>query len=69
MDLAAADYLLCGFCYQAAQVLAENIRCAACGRPAGDPDRDAEVISKLSDDLGAHFYLCKACIKADLRSL
>jgi hypothetical protein len=41
--------LLCGFCYQAAQVLAENIRCTACGRPAGNPDTDAVVVLKIAD--------------------
>jgi len=29
-------YLLCGFCYQAARVLAGDIRCAACAGAAGD---------------------------------
>src|SRR5215467_2868057 len=33
--------LLCQFCYQAAQILGEDITCAACGHPAGDPDADA----------------------------
>lgn len=59
-------HLLCGFCYQAAQVLAEDIRCVACGRPAGDPDRDSAVVAKLADNLGAHFYLCHGCADSDL---
>jgi len=54
-------HLLCGFCYQAAQVLAEDVRCAACGRPAGDPSRGSAVVARLSGDLGAHFCLCGAC--------
>lgn len=29
------DMLLCGFCYQAAQILADDILCAACAGPAG----------------------------------
>jgi len=60
------EELLCGFCYQAAQVLAENIRCAACGAPAGDPDTDAIVVLKVADWLGAHFYLCQSCAAQDL---
>ncbi len=50
-----------GFCYRAAQVLAANIRCAACASPAGDADRDAVVIARLTEDLGAHLYLCQDC--------
>src|ERR1017187_4603301 len=49
-------WLLCGFCYQAAQVLAENIMCPACGRQAGDRDTDAIVVLKVTDWLAAHFY-------------
>jgi hypothetical protein len=30
--------LMCRFCYQVTQVLAEDIICAASGHPAGDPD-------------------------------
>jgi len=63
------DHLLCGFCYQAAQVLAEAIQCAACPNTAGNPDRDAVIIAKLRDDLGAHIYLCHACTQADLSTL
>ena len=59
-------HLLCGFCYQAAQILAENIRCAACSNPAGDHDHDRVIIANLSGDLGAHFYLCQACADSDL---
>ncbi|HET7016150.1 MAG TPA: hypothetical protein VFI65_19670 [Streptosporangiaceae bacterium] len=58
-------HLLCGFCYQAAQVLAEEVQCAACPNAAGDPERDA-VIAKLRDNLGAHIYLCHACTQTDL---
>jgi hypothetical protein len=61
-------YLLCGFCYQAAQVLAADICCTACASAAGDPDLDAVVIVKLSEDLGAHFYLCGGCAEADLKA-
>jgi hypothetical protein len=60
--------LLYGFCNQAAQVLVEHIRCAACTSPAGDPSYDAVVIAKVSDEFGAHFYLCHACAGADLDS-
>lgn len=59
--------LLCGFCYQAAQVLAGDVRCAACARPAADPGHDAVIIAKVSDHLGAHIYLCHACADADLK--
>ncbi len=61
-------HLLCGFCYQAAQVLADGVWCAACGGPAGDPDLDAVVVAKISNELGAHIYLCAACADADLNS-
>jgi hypothetical protein len=36
--------LLCEFCYQAAQVLAGDIGCTACGQPVGDPDTDSVVM-------------------------
>jgi hypothetical protein len=49
--------LLCKFCYQAAQVLAANVLCTACGQPAGGPDQDAIVVVKVTNWLGAHFYL------------
>jgi len=45
----------------------ENIRCMACGQPAGDPDQDAIVVVKVTDWLGAHFCLCLSCTEADLR--
>jgi hypothetical protein len=60
------DRLLCGFCYQAAHVLADNIRCAACGQQAGNPDQDAIVVLKVNNWLGAHFYMCKSCTDLDL---
>jgi hypothetical protein len=50
--------LLCRFCYQAAQVLAQDVRCPAFGQQAGDPDQDAIVLAKVTDWLGAHLYLC-----------
>jgi hypothetical protein len=56
-------HLLCGFCYRAAQVLSEELRCA---NPVGDPDLNAVVIAKLSEYLGVHIYLCGACAQADL---
>lgn len=59
--------LLCGFCYQAAQVLASDIRCAACGQQAGDPGMDAVVVARVAPRLGAHFYLCSVCAELDLR--
>ena len=62
------DRLLCGFCYQAAQVLAGDVRCASCGQQAGNPDQDAIVVLKVNHWLGAHFYLCKSCTDLDLRS-
>jgi hypothetical protein len=61
--------VLCGFCYQAAQVLAQDVQCAACPGTAGDPDRDAVIIAKLRDNLGAHIYMCHACTQADLSML
>jgi hypothetical protein len=61
------DSLLCGFCYQAAQVLAGDIACAACGRPAGNPGTDATLVAKVADWLGVHIYLCGWCAQADLR--
>jgi hypothetical protein len=61
-------HLLCGFCYQAAHVLAQDIRCAACASQAGDPEHDAAVIAKISHELGARFYLCGACADAELPS-
>ena len=60
------DMLLCKFCYQAAQVLGEDIICAACGHPVGDPDTDAIVVVKLADWLGAHLCLCQPCTRLDL---
>jgi len=59
--------LLCDFCYQAAQVLASDIRCAACGRPAGHPGTGAVVVARVVPRLGAHFYLCSSCAELDLR--
>jgi hypothetical protein len=59
--------LLCKFCYQAAQVLAEDIMCAGCGQPAGNPDTDAMVLVKVTDWFGAHFYMCQSCTELDLR--
>jgi hypothetical protein len=50
------DRLLCRFCYQTAQVLAQDIRCAACGQLAGDPDRDAIMVLKIADWLGLADY-------------
>ena len=58
--------LLCDFCYQAAQVPAGDIRCAACGQPAGDPGRDAVVVARVAAWLGAHFYLCSLRAELDL---
>jgi hypothetical protein len=59
--------LLCDFCYQAAQVLAEDIQCEACGQPAGDPGKDVIVVGKAAIWLGAHFYFCSLCAELDLR--
>jgi hypothetical protein len=58
--------LLCDFYYQAAQVLAGDIRCAACGQPAGDPSKDAAVVARVAAWFGAHFYLCSSCAELDL---
>lgn len=60
--------LLCASSYQAAQVLAGDIRCTACGRPADEPDQDPIVILKVNEGLGAHFYLCQPCADYDLRA-
>jgi hypothetical protein len=61
-----ADRLLRRFCYQAAQVLAKDLRCCACGNQDGDPDNDAIVLAKVTDSLGAHFYPCASCADQDL---
>jgi hypothetical protein len=61
------DMLLCDFCYEAAQVLAENIRCASCGRAAGDRGKDAIVMARVAAWLGVHFHLCMSCAEQDLR--
>jgi hypothetical protein len=58
------DMLLCDFCYQAVQVLADNIGCAACGQPAGDQRRDAVVVARVASWLSVHFYLCMVCAEA-----
>ena len=59
--------LLCDFCYQAAQVLAGDLGCAACGQPAGNPGTDAVVVAEAAPRLGAQFYLCSLCAEQDLR--
>src|SRR5207245_8751983 len=66
VDLDSAGLLSCGFSYQAAQVLVEDVHCAICASPAGDPDLDAVIITKISDGLGSHFYLRGACADSDL---
>ncbi len=60
------DWLLCGFCYEAAQVMTDSVRCAACGQNAWNPDQGPVVMHKVSNWLGAHFYLCKSCADLDL---
>ncbi len=59
--------LLCDFCYQAAQVLAGDVRCAACGLPARTPGMDAVVVARAAPRPGALFYLCSLCADQDLR--
>jgi hypothetical protein len=59
--------LACDFCFEAAQVLAEDIRCTACGQPAGDPTQDAVVVARVAPWVGAHFYLCALCAELDPR--
>jgi hypothetical protein len=59
--------LLCAFRYQTAQLLAGDIRCAACRQPARDHHTDAVVVARIAPWLGAHFYLCSACAELDLR--
>jgi hypothetical protein len=59
--------LVCEFCYGAAQVLAGDIRCAACGQSVGDPGTDAVVVARVAPWLGVHFYLCARCAELDLR--
>jgi hypothetical protein len=60
------DSLLCGFCWEAAQVLAGDAACSACGRPATDPHRDCVVVAKPVTGLAVHFWLCEACSNADI---
>lgn len=60
------DSLLCGFCWEAAQVLAGDAACSACGRPAGDLGRDCVVVAKPVTGLAVHFWLCEACGNADI---
>jgi hypothetical protein len=52
------DTLLCGFCYQAAQVLTGEVAYASCGRRAGNPDTDGTVVARVADWLGVHIYRC-----------
>jgi hypothetical protein len=59
--------LLCDFCYQTAQMFAEDISCAACGQWAGSPGTDAIVVARVAAWLGAHFCLCSVCAEQDLR--
>jgi hypothetical protein len=66
VDLYRPGQLLCKFCYQAAQVLAQDVSCSACSGQAGDPDQDAIVLAKVTDSLGAHLYLCGSCADQDL---
>lgn len=61
--------LLCEFCYQAAQVLAGDNTCAACGQRAGEPGMDAVVVARVAAWLGAHFHLCARCAELDLRDI
>ncbi len=35
--------------------------------PAGDPGKDAMVVVKVIDWLGADFYLCQSCTDLDMR--
>jgi hypothetical protein len=60
------DQRPCCFCHQAAQVLAQDIRCPACGEHAEEPDNDALVVANVTSGLGAHFYLCGSCADPDL---
>lgn len=58
---------VCGFCYQAAQVLATNIGCAACGQLAGDPGTDAVVMARVVPWLGGPLLSVSWCAELDLR--
>jgi hypothetical protein len=60
------DGLLCGFCWEAAQLLAGDAACSSCARPAGDPRRDCVVVAKPVTGLAVHFWLCEACGNADI---
>jgi hypothetical protein len=60
------DGLLCGLCWEAAQVLAGDAACSSCARPAGDPCRDCVVVAKPATGLAVHFWLCEACSNADI---
>jgi hypothetical protein len=60
------DGLLCGFCWEAVQVLAGDAACSSCARPAGDPRRDCVVVAKPVTGLAVHFWLCEACSNADI---
>jgi len=56
----------CKFCYQSAQVLAQDVTCSACGDQAGDPDQDAIILAKVAAWLGAHVHLCGSRADLDL---
>ena len=46
--------------------MTDSVRCAACGQQAWNPDQDPVVVHKVSNRLGARFYLCKSCADLDL---
>jgi hypothetical protein len=56
--------LPCGFCDQAAQVLTEESAAPAAAILPTVP-ATAVLIAEVSDDPGAHFYLCEACADDD----
>jgi predicted amidophosphoribosyltransferase len=60
------DGLLCGFCWEAAQVLAGDVACSSCSRPAGDAGRDCVIVAKPVTGVVVHFWLCQACGDADV---
>jgi hypothetical protein len=60
------DGLLCGFCWEAAQLLTGDAACSSCARPPGDPGRDCVVVAKPVTGLAVHFWLCETCGNADI---
>ena len=58
------DSLLCGFCWEAAQVLAGDAACSSCARPAGDPRRDCVVVANADFRAGGSGQSCRVIAAA-----